>query len=66
MDDIEPQLDPKRFFRINRSFIISVESIGQMHDYVNSRLVLQLHPDINKEVIVSRDKVGNFKKWIGK
>lgn len=66
MDDIEPQLDPKRFYRINRSFILSVECIAQMHDYSNSRLVLQLQPDINKEVVVSREKVGDFKKWIGK
>lgn len=66
MDEIEEQLDPSRFFRINRSFIVSIECISQLHDYTNSRLVLQLHPEINKEVIVSREKVQDFKRWIGK
>lgn len=66
MDEIEEQLDPKRFFRINRSFIISIESIYQLHDYVNSRLLLRLTPEIDKEVLVSREKVYEFKKWIGK
>ena len=66
MDEIEQQLSSNRFFRINRSFLISIESIHQLHDYTNSRLMLQLQPDINKEVIVSREKVNDFKSWIGK
>ena len=66
MDEIEAQVDPDRFFRINRSFILSIGSISQLHDYTNSRLVLQLQPDINKEVIVSREKVNEFKRWLGK
>ena len=66
MDEIEGQIDPNRFFRINRSFIISIECISQLHDYTNSRLVLQLQPEFNKEVIVSREKVQDFKRWIGK
>ncbi|MBE7172187.1 MAG: response regulator transcription factor [Williamsia sp.] len=66
MDEIEAQIDPARFFRINRSFILSVESISQLHDYTNSRLVLKLNPEISKEVIVSREKVVDFKNWMGK
>ncbi|HKG70069.1 MAG TPA: LytTR family DNA-binding domain-containing protein [Segetibacter sp.] len=66
LDEIESMLDEHRFFRINRSFIVSIESVRQMNDFFNSRLILKLHPEINKEVIVSREKVNDFKKWMGK
>ena len=66
VDEIEMMVDNNRFFRINRSFIVSIESVKQIHDYFNSRLVLNLHPSIDKEVIVSREKVNDFKKWMGK
>jgi DNA-binding LytR/AlgR family response regulator len=66
LDEIEKALDPTRFFRINRSFIVSIKSIIQAHDYFNSRLMLTMQPQIDTEVIVSRDKVPDFKNWIGK
>lgn len=66
LDEIEVMLDHSRFFRINRSFIVSIESVRQMHDYFNSRLLLTLNPSIDKDVIVSREKVNDFKKWMGK
>jgi DNA-binding LytR/AlgR family response regulator len=65
LDEIESMLDEHRFFRINRSFIVSIESVRQMNDFFNSRLILKLHPEINKEVIVSREKVNDIKKWMG-
>lgn len=66
LDEIEKALNPKTFFRINRSYIISIKSILQAHDYFNSRLLLTLQPSIDAQVIVSRDKAGDFKMWIGK
>ena len=66
MDEIEQGVDPHRFFRINRSFLVSIESVRQIHDHTNSRLLLQLRPDSSKEAIVSREKVNEFKVWMGK
>jgi DNA-binding LytR/AlgR family response regulator len=66
MDQLEGMLDPEQFFRINRSFIVSIKCILQVHDYFNSRLLLTLQPSIDMHVIVSRDKVNAFKGWIGK
>lgn len=56
MDEVEQMLDPQLFFRINRSFIVSVKSVLQVHDYFNSRLVLNLQPFTEEQVIVSREK----------
>ncbi|WP_247235346.1 LytTR family DNA-binding domain-containing protein [Telluribacter sp. SYSU D00476] len=66
MDELEDLLDPDDFFRISRSFIVSVRSVDQIGDYFGNRLALQLKPSISKETIVSREKVGAFKKWLGK
>jgi two-component system response regulator LytT len=66
MDDLEEMLDPNQFFRISRAFYVAVNSIDQIHDYFGNRLLLNLKPVVDKEAIVSREKVTDFKKWMGK
>ncbi|WP_207511279.1 LytR/AlgR family response regulator transcription factor [Longitalea luteola] len=66
MDDLEDMLDPNQFFRISRAFYVSVNCIDQIHDYFGNRLLLNLKPAVDKEAIVSREKVTDFKKWMGK
>lgn len=66
MDELEGMLDPEKYFRISRSFYISVESVDQIHDYFGNRLLLHLKPAVDKEALVSREKVTEFKKWMGK
>ncbi len=66
MDELEEMLDPQKYFRISRSFYISVNSVEQIHDYFGNRLLLHLRPAVDKESIVSREKVTDFKKWMGK
>jgi Response regulator of the LytR/AlgR family len=66
MDDLEEMLDPDQYFRISRAFYVSVDSIDQIHDYFGNRLLLHLKPAVDKEAIVSREKVTEFKKWMGK
>jgi DNA-binding LytR/AlgR family response regulator len=66
MDELEEMLDPNKYFRISRSFFISVNSVDQIHDYFGNRLLLHLKPAVDKESIVSREKVTEFKKWMGK
>ncbi len=66
MDELEDMLDPQKYFRISRAFYVSVRSISQIHDYFGNRLLLHLKPSLDKEAIVSREKVSDFKKWMGK
>jgi DNA-binding LytR/AlgR family response regulator len=66
MDELEDMLDPEKYFRISRSFYVSIESVDQIHDYFGNRLILSLKPSIDKEALVSREKVTDFKKWMGK
>lgn len=64
LDDLELMVDPKMFFRINRKFIVRPESIEKIHTYFNNRLKLQLRPDPESEVLVSRERVSDFKNWL--
>jgi two-component system, LytTR family, response regulator LytT len=66
MDELEDMLNPESYFRISRSFFISVNSVAQIHEYFGNRLMLQLKPEVDKEALVSREKVADFKKWMGK
>ena len=66
MDELEDMLDPDKYFRISRAFYVSIASIDQIHDYFGNRLLLHLKPVVDKESIVSREKVADFKKWMGK
>lgn len=66
MDELEDMLDPAQYFRISRSFYVSINCIDKIDDYFGNRLILQLTPAVDKEALVSREKVTDFKKWMGK
>jgi len=64
LDKLEEQVDPKKFFRINRSQIIRIDSIKEITVYSNSRLKIRLSTFDDLEMIVSREKVADFKNWL--
>ena len=66
IDEIENMVDADQYFRINRGFLVSIKSIDQINDYFGNRLKLSLKPNIDKEALVSREKVTQFKEWLGK
>ncbi|KIA85592.1 LytTR family DNA-binding domain-containing protein [Flavobacterium sp. AED] len=65
LEFLEQELDPLDFFRINRKFIIPLKAIKEIVLYSNSRLKVILPSYNADEVIVSREKVSEFKTWIG-
>ena len=64
LDKLLAELDPTKFFRINRKLLISINAIKDVHVYPKSRLKLALNPNFNEDVFVSLDKVTSFKKWL--
>ncbi|RBN50839.1 LytR/AlgR family response regulator transcription factor [Flavobacterium psychrolimnae] len=62
---LEQELDPADFFRISRKFIIPLKAIKEIVLYSNSRLKVILPSFKEEDVIVSREKVSDFKTWIG-
>ncbi|HLP38540.1 LytTR family DNA-binding domain-containing protein [Lacibacter sp.] len=64
LDRLEGLLNPKEFFRLNRKYIARFSSIAQVKPYVNSRLKLLLrNGSKTEEVVLSRERVHEFKTW---
>lgn len=63
LEELEEILDPKMFFRVNRSFIVNINTITDVLVYSNSRLKILTEIKSEKEIIVSREKVTAFKTW---
>jgi len=64
LDQIEHMIDPLHFFRINRQFIVKMESIDEMIAYSKSRVKLKLNPSTDEDAIVSKERSPEFKKWL--
>ncbi len=64
LEKIEEFTDPGGFFRINRQFIIHLDSIKEMYAYSKSRVKIELTPPIDQETIVSTERSPHFKKWL--
>jgi DNA-binding LytR/AlgR family response regulator len=64
LDELEQQLNPEHFFRLNRQVLASEESIGTIHRFFKGKLKVELNPQIDEEVIVSREKASKFKTWM--
>jgi two-component system, LytTR family, response regulator LytT len=65
LDTLETMLDPKIFFRINRQYIICIHAIAEMFSYSKSRVLIKLNPPARHETIVSTERSGEFKGWLG-
>lgn len=64
LEQLEGLVDPKKFFRVNRKFIVDIKSIQDIITYSNSRLKLKLAVATDEDVIVSRERVAEFKEWL--
>lgn len=63
LEDLYALLNQTEFFRVNRTFIVNINAIKDVIVYSNSRLKITSKVTVEKEIIVSREKVSLFKKW---
>lgn len=65
LDNLLKLINPAKYFRINRKYIISFASIKNTFTYSNSRLKIELlHENDEEPILVSRDRVSDFKSWL--
>jgi DNA-binding LytR/AlgR family response regulator len=65
LSQLEEQLNPSVFYRINRHMIVQIDAIRKVHTWLGSRLKLEITPNTVLDTVVSRDKVNAFKDWFG-
>lgn len=65
LSELEEQLQPNKFYRINRSLLVNIDAVKKVHTWLGGRLKLELSLSSNADTIVSRDRVNGFKDWLG-
>ncbi|GAB3883280.1 LytR/AlgR family response regulator transcription factor [Spirosoma agri] len=66
LDQVSGMLDPVRFFRVNRQFLVARPAIHAIHAYSAGKLKLDLLPASRHEVFVSLSRITEFKDWLGR
>lgn len=64
LDDIQEELNPAHFYRVNRQFIINREAIENIKPYFNGKLIVVVKPASEERIVVSKAKATEFKEWI--
>lgn len=64
VEQVQALVDPNQFFRICRKYLVHIDSIEDIVSFTNSRLLLQLSHLKERDAIVSREKVTEFKQWL--
>ena len=64
LSDLEELVPSKSFYRVNRSFIVNINSIKKINKYSNSRLKLITSYEASTEIVVIRERVSEFKTWL--
>ncbi len=64
LDQVQKLVDPATFFRINRNYLIHIDSIQDIYSYSSNRLGVKLKMLDHLDMIVSREKVADFKNWL--
>lgn len=65
LEMLEEVLDPQQFFRINRQFLASLDSIAEMRTYSKGRIIITLKPAEKSQQVVSSERAAEFKHWLG-
>jgi len=63
LENLETELDPRAFFRVNRQFLVSYPAIAAVHSFFNGKLRIYVRGS-NEEIIISRERAASFKAWL--
>jgi len=64
LENLYHKLNPDLYFRINRQMIININAVESMHTYSSSRLKIKPKVPHDNNIVVSKEKTADFKKWI--
>ncbi len=64
LDELMKQLDDECFYRANRQFIISLNSIKTIYVYGKNQLKIVVSPEPDEAILISKNRVSEFKKWL--
>jgi DNA-binding LytR/AlgR family response regulator len=62
--DLEKELDPAQFFRINRKYLVSINAVKKIQSIGKGKLWVELLPAVDEEIVISNENVAGFKAWV--
>jgi DNA-binding LytR/AlgR family response regulator len=65
LQQLEASVNPRMFYRVNRQLLVNIEAIRKVYTWLGGRLKLELAPPTPADTVVSRERVGGFKDWMG-
>ncbi len=63
--ELEAELDPVKFFRANRAWLVHIDAVARCRPWGKGKLQLDLRPPVESEVVVSQERAGLFRAWLG-
>ncbi|HUR12137.1 MAG TPA: LytTR family DNA-binding domain-containing protein [Flavitalea sp.] len=65
LSDIEKEIDPRLFYRVNRKYLVNMNAIKRIKSFAKSKLLVEVAPEVNEEILISPENAGEFKSWLG-
>ena len=63
--DLEKQVDPSTFYRVNRKYLVHINAIRKIKSFPKSKIQLEIEPSVTEEIVISQENVTAFKEWMG-
>lgn len=64
LEDLEEELDPNNFYRVNRQCILRRDALSKIKQYFNGKLIIEVTPVSQEQIVVSKAKAPDFKTWV--
>jgi two-component system, LytTR family, response regulator len=62
--DLTMALDPADFYRINKKYLVHIESLRKFKLCVAGRIEVELFPATREKVFINQVRMQDFKKWV--
>jgi len=64
LNDLEKELNPNVFYRVNRQYIVNRNAIGKYKSIEQSKILLELKPKSKEDVVIGKENAVVFRKWV--
>jgi two-component system response regulator LytT len=62
--DLTMALDPADFYRINKKYLVHIESIRKFKLCIAGRIEVELYPAPREKVFINQVRMQDFKRWV--
>lgn len=64
LSDLEKELNPTQFHRVNRKYLVNINAVKRIRSFAKGKLLIDIQPTVEEEIIVSTESTAAFKEWM--